>query len=56
MREGAGKIVLEPLPRHPLLELRGAFKSDVSPVDVLLQERGKEIKEDEEYFKSIRSR
>ena len=56
VREEAGKIVLEPLPRHPLLELRGAFKSDVSPVEILLQERGKEIKEDEEYLKSIRSR
>jgi AbrB family looped-hinge helix DNA binding protein len=31
VRDVGGKIVLEPLPRHPLLELRGAFKSGEGP-------------------------
>lgn len=57
VREEAGKIVLEPLPRHPLLELRGAFSSDVDLVGQLLQERQKDrAKEEEDYIDAIRSR
>ncbi len=47
VREDAGRIVLEPLPRHPLLELRGAFKSETNAVESLLREReGDRLKED----------
>jgi len=47
VRDVGGKIVLEPLPRHPLLELRGAFKSKASAVDLLLREREEDrIRED----------
>lgn len=57
VREEAGRIVLEPLPRHPLLELRGAFGLDVDLVEQLLQERKKDrAKEEEDYNDAIRSR
>jgi len=47
VREDAGRIVLEPLPRHPLLELRGAFKSETNAVELLLREReGDRTRED----------
>lgn len=47
VRDVEGKIVLEPLPRHPLLELRGAFKSETDAIKLLLREREKDrIRED----------
>ncbi len=50
VRDVGGKIVLEPLPRHPLLELRGAFKSGAGAVDLLLREReNNRIREDDKH-------
>lgn len=47
VRDVDGSIVLEPLPRHPLIELRGAFRSGAGAVDLLLREREKDrVKED----------
>ena len=56
LRDVGGKIVLEPLPRHPLLELRGALKSEANPMEVLLQEREKDRLKEEEHVNAIRSR
>ncbi|MDP2872574.1 MAG: AbrB/MazE/SpoVT family DNA-binding domain-containing protein, partial [Bacillota bacterium] len=39
VREEAGAIVLQPLERHPALELRGAFKGKPSLTEALLRER-----------------
>lgn len=49
VRDVKGKIVLEPLPRHPLLDLRGALKSGAGAVNLLLREREKDrLREDAE--------
>jgi AbrB family looped-hinge helix DNA binding protein len=50
VRDVGGKIVLEPLPRYPLLELRGAFKLGAGAVDLLLRERENDrIREDDNH-------
>lgn len=47
VREEAGEIVLRPLERHPLLDLRGAYKGGTSLTEALLRERQSErAKED----------
>ncbi|RJQ09530.1 MAG: AbrB/MazE/SpoVT family DNA-binding domain-containing protein [Bacillota bacterium] len=48
VREEAGEIVLRPLERHPLLELRGAYKGPSSLAEALIRERQSErAKEDD---------
>ncbi len=48
VREEAGEIVLRPLERHPLLDLRGAYKGEASLTEALIRERQAErAKEDE---------
>lgn len=50
VRDQAGEIILKPLERYPLLDLRGAFKSETSLTEELLRERQKDrAKEDEEH-------
>jgi len=39
LRVEAGTIVLEPLERHPVVALRGAFRGGVSLTEALLRER-----------------
>jgi len=39
VREEAGEIVLHPLERHPLLDLRGAYKGGTSLTQALIRER-----------------
>jgi bifunctional DNA-binding transcriptional regulator/antitoxin component of YhaV-PrlF toxin-antitoxin module len=39
VREEAGAIVLQPLERHPVLDLRGAYKGDAELTEALLRER-----------------
>ncbi|MDI6637515.1 MAG: AbrB/MazE/SpoVT family DNA-binding domain-containing protein [Bacillota bacterium] len=39
VRDKGGTIILEPLERHPLLGLRGAFKEKKDLVGALLRER-----------------
>lgn len=39
VRVEAGAIVLEPLERHPVVALRGAFRGGVSLTEALLRER-----------------
>lgn len=56
VRDARGKIVLEPLPRHPLLELRGTFRSEASAVELLLDEREKDrVREDGKNDQEIRA-
>lgn len=42
VREEAGEIVLRPLERHTLLELRGAYKGGTSLAEALVGERQSE--------------
>jgi len=48
VRETENGIILSPMPEHPLLELRGCYKSeqDKKLADELLEERKKEREKD----------
>jgi len=47
VRDRAGEIVLQPLERHPFLDLRGAYKGETSLTEALVRERQKDrAKED----------
>lgn len=47
--EEARAIILRPLERHPVLDLRGAYKGDANLTELLLQERQAEkVREDED--------
>lgn len=39
VKDENGKIILEPMERYPLLQLRGAFKGKRRLTQILLQER-----------------
>lgn len=43
MKDENGKITLQPLERHPLLGLRGAFKAGTDLTQALLLERRMEL-------------
>jgi len=57
VNEMEGAILLKPLPRNPLLELRGKLRGDRSLVDDLLRDRALEReKEDRELGLPVRPR
>lgn len=50
VREEGGRIILEPLERHPILDLRGTYKGKTNLTQVLIRERrADKTREDNEH-------